>query len=135
MNNSETTRKPETELDRLVNLITPENFATARALGDSYNWCNRLRAAILRQIAKEPEAMAIKYISKEQLTTPHDGCEVITNSWWWEKDGMILDWEFPNQRVPQCNKSKAVIDHCIANDVALYRGHTPVFIELAFYRR
>lgn len=75
--------------------------------------------------------MSASYISKEDLTTPKNGYETFVDHWWWEKDGMILDWIVGGRRYVQANRNVAVLTYM--QDREPYKGHTPVFIPLAFY--
>lgn len=75
--------------------------------------------------------MSVLYISKTDLTTPKHGREVFTDCWWWEKDGMILDYEIGKHRYPQCNRSERVME--ASRNFKLYQGHEPVFIPVAYY--
>lgn len=77
--------------------------------------------------------MTAHYIPKEELTTPKTGLQAIVNYWWWEKDGMILDWRIGGHCYMQANSSFAVMEQL--KDHKLYAGHTPVQIPVAYYPR
>ena len=54
----------------------------------------------------------------EEVTTPVNGRIAYVNYWWAvTDDGEVLFYVGPNGRsnTPQCNRDKAVVEHCIGN--------------------
>lgn len=76
------------------------------------------------------------HISKEELTTPKNGYEVITNHWWWENDEGILAYELTEDFHPiQANSNYGVMEYMMKNNQKPYSDHVPVLIPVAYIPR
>jgi hypothetical protein len=64
------------------------------------------------------------------LTTPLQGAEVITDSYWHVKDNKVLVWIKGNRFKPQCNKQKSIMD--FFSKKKIYKNYDVVKIPVAY---
>ena len=74
-------------------------------------------------------------VSLDELQTPKQGYQTITDSWWCVKDGHVLGFKLygagsKERPTPQCNKDKRVVDRVMGK---MYPDHEAVHIPVAYW--